>query len=368
MNISVISRIAQQFSIAEIKHIDLCSGGIINESYLIHDVLDNKYIMQKMHHVFQESVMTDTVTVSDYLRSQSVSTIKFVPTRNGCQYVIEKNVLRSEIWRMMEYIPGLCLDGRATCEQTFSAAATLGLFHATLSSFSYTFKHKISNFHDTKQIMKKLLYCAENNSLSVFAPVVKNADFSATDYCAIRGELAKQIYESYIRLSPKIHGSPSRIIHGDLKISNVRFDSTGRFAHTLLDLDTLGHGFIATDVGDMVRSWCSTSSEDDSNPMFDMNIFESLLRGYISMAKSFLTKNEFLAISRGVADMILEVAARFVIDSFEQNYFQINNDRYSSRIEQGCTRGALQFSYYQNFLAHQDDADLLVLELSRDLR
>ena len=59
-----------------------------------------------------------------------------------------------------------------------------------------------------------------------------------------------------------IKGLPERIIHGDLKLNNIRFDETGNKAIAIVDLDTLGVSKIVIDIGDAIRSWCHKLMEE----------------------------------------------------------------------------------------------------------
>src|SRR5690606_9472887 len=72
--------------------------------------------------------------------------------------------------------------------------------------------------------------------------------------------LADELLAGWDALRPELPELPRRVVHGDLKISNVRF--TGARAVALIDLDTLGHDTLGAELGDALRSWCGVAGED----------------------------------------------------------------------------------------------------------
>jgi len=134
--------------------------------------------------------------------------------------------------------------------------------------------------------------------------------------------LADRLWEQWRLWDGEAH-LPSRIIHGDLKISNLRF--TGDTATSLIDLDTLQRGTLDAELGDALRSWCNRSAEDDPEPSFDLGLFEAAMRGYVAGARGLpLTKAEWASIVPGVERITLELASRFVRDALEERYFGWN--------------------------------------------
>jgi Ser/Thr protein kinase RdoA (MazF antagonist) len=133
---------------------------------------------------------------------------------------------------------------------------------------------------------------------------------------------------------------PERVIHGDLKISNVRF--VGNEAHALVDLDTLARGTLEVELGDMLRSWCNRSSEDADSPTFDVEVFAAALRGYRACAAE-VTAEEWAAIVPGTERIALELAARFAADALNESYFGWN-PRFGGRGEHNLLRARGQLA------------------------
>ena len=116
--------------------------------------------------------------------------------------------------------------------------------------------------------------------------------------------------------------SPNRICHGDLKVSNIRFDRNAETAVALIDLDTVGPMQLAAELGDAWRSWCNPAGEDDpSNARFDLSLFEASLRGFATTAPK-LQAVEWENLTPGIERICLELAARFCADALNNSYFK----------------------------------------------
>ena len=91
-----------------------------------------------------------------------------------------------------------------------------------------------------------------------------------------------------------------------------------------------------------------TGGEDTENVQFDLGVYNSALAGYFSTAK-FLTTEEKKSIPLGVKLMSLDLATRFVIDAFNQNYFILDSSKYKSLFEQNKKRAENQFEFFKKF-------------------
>ncbi|MBK6580265.1 MAG: phosphotransferase [Sandaracinaceae bacterium] len=123
---------------------------------------------------------------------------------------------------------------------------------------------------------------------------------------------------------------PERVCHGDLKISNLRFDSTGRRAVCMLDLDTLSRLPYAVEMGDAWRSWCNLAGEDAPEATaLDLGVFESSARAWLATAPS-LEPIELESLVSGIERICLELAARFCGDAIRNAYFREDRSRFPS--------------------------------------
>ena len=71
------------------------------------------------------------------------------------------------------------------------------------------------------------------------------------------------------------------------------------------------------------------------------------LNGYLSVA-THLTKREKESLTHGVSLVTLELAARFIIDAFEESYFQ-KHASYANLFEQGYIRAKNQLAFLDAF-------------------
>jgi len=93
---------------------------------------------------------------------------------------------------------------------------------------------------------------------------------------------------------------------------------------------------------------CSRRHDAPPGYEFNMNIYVSALGGYFLTAR-FLTKEERDAIPHGVKLLTLELAARFVVDAFNENYFVLNSSKYKNLFEQNKKRAENQYEFFQKF-------------------
>jgi aminoglycoside phosphotransferase (APT) family kinase protein len=125
---------------------------------------------------------------------------------------------------------------------------------------------------------------------------------------------------------------PRRICHGDPKLSNVMFqleDATS--ALCWLDLDTVGEGYLAYEVGDALRSWCNPAGEDTTSPTLDVELFRATIAGYVTRGGSSIERAELFSVLEGFHTVSLELASRFARDVIEDRYFGWDEQRFPSR-------------------------------------
>jgi len=306
--------------------------GAINSTYCI--VVEEKgekkdFILQKMHKMFDVSIMEDIDCITTYLVSKEVKTQRVIRTKNGGLFVKDGN----SWWRMLTFISGKIFSFISSPSQAKEAGQLVGKFHSALINCNYKFKFKLSHYHDVDFTMDTL------------ESVLKNSE-GTSKYKELK-DLANNILVSYKNI-PKNIDLPKHIIHNDLKITNVLFNEDGKKAIALIDLDTLSYGTIAVELGDALRNWCMTGGEDTEKVDFDINIYKAGFEGYVSTAK-FLTEKEKESIPFGVQLITLELAARFVIDAFNENYWNLDSSKYKNLFEQNKKRAQNQFDFFKKF-------------------
>ena len=156
----------------------------------------------------------------------------------------------------------------------------------------------------------------------------------------------------YILESAKASGKLDlRIIHGDPKINNIMIDCSTNQAVATIDLDTVKPGLIHYDIGDCLRSGCNRLGEETEyweEVTFDSEVAEAILQGYLSVAREFLTDNDYEYIYDSIRLLAFELGLRFFTDYLEGNvYFNVNNP------EHNLKRALIQFRLTESIEAQE---------------
>ncbi|MBI2064540.1 MAG: phosphotransferase [Candidatus Yanofskybacteria bacterium] len=341
-----IKQIAGRFNIDEVIGTSRFGNGLINDTYLV-QCHKNKFVLQKLHPILKSSVLIDTHYITKQLSDNGLITPLLVKTKNGKLFFKSD---KKDCWRMLTYIPGKCYEGGISPKQAFSAGRLVGQFHNILAGSDYKFRHKIKNFHDSETRIDKL-----KAVLKRFRRNLKYNDLIGP---------ASVVLKNYSGLGDKIESCPNRVIHGDLKINNIRFNFKND-AVCLLDLDTLGRHKVTTDIAAGARTWCNKAEEGDiENAEFDLEVFGSMLNGYLSTAK-FITKKEIEAIPETVERVILTLIARFITDAFEEKYFRLNPNQYKNLYQQNKTRALAQLALYNDFMDKKESINKIIKKLCK---
>ncbi|TSC69440.1 MAG: hypothetical protein G01um101466_37 [Parcubacteria group bacterium Gr01-1014_66] len=331
-----LEEILNEFPVGDLYEIASYGNGKIHDTYLVKTAPGGTrnptaYILQRLHAVFQQTVLEDIDAVTQHLSKKGVRTPKLIRTNKGTLGLMRAD----QCWRMMIYLPGISYEKNASVHQIEDAAMLLGRFHNALTDLDYQFQHIIPDFHNTPRIIERMTEVTDR--------------FHADPKHAILAPLATRIHNAWIKLKPTIPPLPPRIIHGDPKLNNVRFDEHGRKAIALLDFDTLGKNAIIVDLGDAIRSWCKRGK--GQNVYLDLELFETFIHGYMRTA-AFLTPEEKHAIPAGINQILLELAARYLIDAFEEIYFKLE-PKYTSLFQQNQTKISGQLALYDDLQKKQ---------------
>lgn len=114
-----------------------------------------------------------------------------------------------------------------------------------------------------------------------------------------------------------------RVMHHDTKISNVLFDADNK-GICVIDLDTVMPGYFISDFGDMMRTYLSPASEEEtdlSKVKVRKEYYTAIVNGYLSEMKDELSVTEQAHLVYAGQFMVYMQAIRFLTDYF-------NNDIY----------------------------------------
>ncbi len=281
----------------ELRPVD---SGLINQTWAVVDGARTTGILQRLNTaIFRAVVHEDIEAVTARLAERGMPTPRLVRTRAGGLWHEDS----TGVWRILTPVGDRTVAKLASPEEAREAGRLVARFHAETRDLAWDFRMVRAGAHDTDRHLTRLK-----------EGVARHSDHRLhRDVAALTVEL-----EAAWRAWGAIPALPTRIIHGDLKISNLRF--LGPRAHALVDLDTLARGTLDIELGDALRSWCNTGSEDTLEPMFDAHIFGAAMAGYREAAAD-VTDAEWAAIVPGTERIATELAMRFALDALDESYF-----------------------------------------------
>jgi hypothetical protein len=297
--------------------------GLINETFLVGDPPWG--VLQWVNPIFAREIHLDIDAVTRRLEVFGLITPRLLPTASGDLW----HEGEDGIWRMLSYVHGRTVHRMGGVESARSAGQMVGEFHRALADFSYRFRaRKRVVSHDTPGIMNKLqqtLASCQNHALR--------------DDASRLGEAILRAWGSWV--GPL--DLPSRICHGDLKISNILFETEADDAICLVDLDTLGPMPLPLEMGDAWRSWCNPAVEDDADgAVFDLDLFAASATSWLSAAPP-LSAEEKQGMVPSIERICLELAARFCTDAVANCYFREDRRRFPAVGSHNLIRAQGQF-------------------------
>ena len=363
-----LSLVANQFKpqgniVAIAQH----GNGNINHTFLItlEGTTEKNFILQRLNtRVFAqpELVMNNICFFCDHVR-QRLSKIN-APT-SARQWQIPRVLLTSEsknywiednqfFWRAMSFIDcSQCFDTIQDLNHAREIGYGLGMFHNLVSDLpSERLSDTLVGFHITPLYLQHYDRVLAQTKLSRSAEV---------NYC--QQFIRDRTSLAYVLENAKAEGKLKlRVIHGDPKINNIMLDCTTGKAISMIDLDTVKPGLIHYDIGDCLRSGCNLLGEetlDWERVNFEPELAEAILQGYLSVARDFLTDNDYEYIYDAIRLLAFELGLRFFTDYLQNNiYFKANYP------EHNLNRALVQFKLTESIEAQAT----LIQEIIEDVR
>ena len=320
---SLLTRVLGSFECLDgvsVSDLSTSDSGLINRTYII----GQRYVLQRLHPIFGAEVNDDIHAIGELARARGLELPHILPSRGG-----ERWFECEGIWRVLSFLPGKTLHQLEKPSQAHSAGRLVGEFHRVMRDVAYTFKFSRGTFHDTSMRMTELKAALRAHP--------SHRLFRRVD------ALAREIFGMWNALEDRL-SLPLRICHGDLKVSNLRFDESGLVATGLLDLDTMTHGTLDAELGDAFRSWCNKALEHAEEPHWDLDFFSDAWRGFEHAAGDILTAEERASIVPGTLRIILELSARFATDALNECYFGFDSTVASTRGEHNLLRAESQLA------------------------
>ncbi len=277
-------------------------GGLINTTWLVGE--PPRWVLQRVNAIFPLGIHERIQRVTDHIAARGLSTPFISPAADGRLVVPGAD---GTCWRLMDFVPGRTIHRADSPARARDAAELVGRFHAALLDYPHDLSPLRPDPHDTLRHMATLEASLEA--------------CGGHRLCEGIREVGRRVLGGWSRWGQAfaLGGLPVRPAHGDLKISNLRFDVDGR-ALCLIDLDTLSSMPLALELGDAMRSWCNRAGEDGAEIDVDVAVFAAALEGYRRTA-TFATVDEIASVAPGTWRICLELAARFCADAFHEAYF-----------------------------------------------
>lgn len=304
----------------EVVRLERIPQGLINLSVKLTTAQGEHLVLQRVNRVFAPTVNDNLHAVASHLLARGILSPALQPTRSGARAV---TTAAGDTWRVLNWMPGRALDGLENVQQARSAGALLARFHGALLDFDAELAGQRRPVHDFPRHRSRLA--------DVLAMQCEHRLY------AVASALADQL-EQAIAALPAFDPGAVRVVHGDPKISNVMFETTGDTALCLIDLDTLARMPLYYELGDALRSWCNRHGEDSSAAHFELAIFEAAVGGYCDTACPALLDGKFESVVCATVQIHLELACRFLADALEECYFAWDETRFASHGEHNLAR------------------------------
>lgn len=316
------------------------ASGLINRSFRV-ERQGLRWFLQQVNPIFGPEVHHDIEAVTAHLEAKGLLTPRLVRTRGGKLWTTAAD---GSVWRLFTFIEGATYHHTNDHELCHAAGQLVGRFHPAVQSLAHQFQHTRVGVHATAQHLDHL------------EDVLKTHQ----DHPA-HGKLwrvAEEILRR-ARRQPSLEDLPTRVVHGDLKLSNILFSGSGE-ALALVDLDTFGQMPIPVELGDALRSWCNPSKEDVLACHFELPLCEAALGGYAEQGAAILTDKEREAIPTAIETITLELAARFAADTLEESYFGWDEDTHEAAWQHNLKRAKAQLALASSIGDQRRELSLLV--------
>jgi len=314
------------------------TSGLINRTFVVRDGDRVTGVLQQLNtRIFRPDVHEDIDAVTTHLAERGLETPRLVRTRAGERWHTDPD---GGVWRILTPVGDRTVERLTDRGDAREGARLVARFHAATRDLVWRFRMVRPGAHDTARHVAALTAGLERHR--------QHRHYDAVARLA-EGQLAHWAAWGAV---PTL---PERVIHGDLKISNLRF--RGAQAVALIDLDTLAYGTLDVELGDALRSWCNPASEDAAAPHFDLDLFEAAIQGYAEgCPPDAVTDAEWAALVPGAERIALELSCRFALDALDESYFGWN-PRFGGRGEHNLLRARGQAALAADLRAHRADAE-----------
>lgn len=324
-----------------------------------------RYLVQRINdRVFKDppALMENICRVTRHVRAKLVAlgtpdvsrrTLTVIPSRSGEPYLRDEE---GRYWRIYIFIEqARTWDALQHPVQAYQAARAFGRFQKMLADLpAPPLNETIPDFHHGPK---------------------RFAAFEAALHADVRNRAVQaraeiefmQAHGWIFEILPQQVAAgriPVRTTHNDTKINNVMMDDATGEGICVIDLDTLMPGLALYDFGDMVRTSTCKAAEDEqdlSRVVLDLEMYDQLLRGYLSEASEFLTEGEVGCLVTAGQMITLIIGCRFLTDFLNgDTYFRVRRENHN------LDRCRTQFKLVREMLEQEERLQSLVASTARD--
>ncbi len=331
---SIASKFDAPGQVVTVLNIDT---GNINDTYRVikrTTYSEIQFVLQRISQaVFPrpDLVMANMKAITDFaherLKSQASQSSRIwqlprvIPTLEGSDYFLDAE---GGYWRALSMIASATSHETVISpEHAHEAGYVLGHFQSVIADFpADKLEDTLPGFHITPGYLKQYDSVIKTDGaqqrLAASSEARRIADF-VEDRRAFASILEDAVERGELKHRP---------IHGDPKISNIMIDDITGKGTAIVDLDTVKPGLVHYDFGDCVRSVCNPAGEeakDLKNVLVDVDLFQTLVSGYLKQARSFLTDADRKYLYDSARLIAFELGLRFFADYLNgDTYFKIN--------------------------------------------
>lgn len=302
-------------------------SGLINRTYVAVYNEGGKrvrYIVQRINtNLFKnvDGLMNNIKIVTEFNRAEIMKrggdpnreSLTLVPTKNGGTYFRTEEGDCYRVYVFIENAKGY--DVVEKPEHFYESAVAFGKFAMLLDRFdSSKLFEVLPDFHNTVKRFDNFKKSLEADKFNRAKDVKKEIEFALN-----REKITHTIVD--LLASGKM---PSRVTHNDTKLNNVLIDTRTDKAVSVIDLDTMMPGSICYDFGDSIRFGCNPCLEDTPETekvIFNMPLFETYTKGYLSVFGDTITDIERKNLPMGAILMTYECGIRFLTDYLDGDVY-----------------------------------------------
>jgi len=301
-----------------------------------------EYIMENMR-VLTEHVHARLEAESD--KSDRIWQLpRIIPAKDGQDFVIDG---QDDYWRAITLIASAHSYGQVqSIEHAHEAGYVLGHFQRVISDLPPDkLRDTLVGFHITPGYLKKL-----DDALATPEGQLRLKSALEAERC-LRFVEERRSWCSILEDAKTRGELQLRPVHGDPKISNIMIDDATGKGTSIVDLDTVKPGLIHYDFGDCLRSCCNPAGEetkDLARVVFDTDLCEAIVKGYMADARDFLTDAERYYLYDAIRLIAFELGLRFFADFIAGDvYFKTRYDC------QNLNRARVQFKLAESIEARE---------------